>query len=181
MNVLIVGGSGYLGAAIRRSWARTGAAVRVLSRRGDASEGEGIRGDVRAPRLGLSGETLDRVREETTHVVLSFGSVSWTCGPGEAIETHSAAMRSALAFPCELPPLRPAGEGSSLLALGRSDHRVTSRELYTGQRFRNWYEYGKYCAERHVRDASDLPIGSVRFGPVLGPDPRGGRIDTTNG
>jgi nucleoside-diphosphate-sugar epimerase len=181
MNVLILGGSGYLGTAITHSCARAGARVRVLSRGGQAAEGEGLRGDVRLPRLGLSGDTLAAVRAETTHVVLAFGSVSWTCGPGEALETHSMAMRSVLSFLAELPNLRQAVHVSSLLALGRTEQRVTSRELYTGQSFRNWYEYGKYCAERHVRDAGELPVGSVRFGPVLGPDPRGGRIATDTG
>lgn len=181
MNVLIVGGSGYLGAGIAQACARVGARVRVVSRRGTAPAGEGLRGDVRLPRLGLPAGVLARVREETTHVVLSFGSVSWTCGPGEALETHSSGMRSALAFLRELPRLEQAVHISSLLALGRAKGQVTNRELYTGQRFRNWYEYGKYCAERLVRDTTDLPVGIIRFGPVLGLDPRGGRLDTEHG
>jgi nucleoside-diphosphate-sugar epimerase len=181
MNVLILGGSGYLGSAIAQTCERAGAEVRVLSRSGTAAAGEAIRGDVRLPRLGLSSATLAKVRKETTHVVLSFGSVSWTSGPGEVMETHSSGMKSALAFLRELPQLQQAVHVSSLLALGRAQGRVTNRELYTGQKFRNWYEYGKYCAERHVRDTPDLPLGIVRFGPVLGPDPRGGRPGTKHG
>ncbi|ONK10131.1 SDR family oxidoreductase [Streptomyces sp. MP131-18] len=182
MNVLILGGSGYLGAAVAQACAASGAEVRVLSRSGRAIAGEAVRGDIRMPRLGLPARELARVREETTHVVLCFGSVSWTSGPGEALETHSSGMRSVLTFLRGLPALRQAVHVSSLLALGRAQGRVTNRELYTGQRFRNWYEYGKYCAERHVRDSQqDLPIGIVRFGPVLGPDPRGGRPDTEHG
>lgn len=181
MNVLILGGSGFLGTAVAQACERSGATVRVLSRTGRTTAGEGVRGDVRLPRLGLSAADLARVRAETTHVVFCFGSVSWTSGPGEVLETHSSGTRSALAFLRELPELRQAVHVSSLLALGRSEGRVTNRELYTGQRFRNWYEYGKYCAERLVRDTPDLPVGVVRFGPVLGPDPRGGRPDTRHG
>ncbi|MEU1803581.1 SDR family oxidoreductase [Streptomyces sp. NPDC019937] len=182
MNVLILGGSGFLGTAVAQACERDGATVRVLSRGGRTAVGEGVRGDVRMPRLGLSAADLARVREETTHVVLCFGSVSWTSGPGEVLETHSSGMRSALAFLRELPGLKQAVHISSLLALGRAKGRITNRELYTGQRFRNWYEYGKYCAERLVRDtAPELPVGVVRFGPVLGPDPRGGRPDTRQG
>ncbi len=181
MNVLIVGGSGYLGSAIALACAEAGARVRVVSRGGGAVAGTGLRGDVRLPRLGLSAEAAAQVRAETTHVVLCFGSVSWASGPGEALETHGAGMRSALAFLRELPELRQAVHVSSLLALGRAGGRVGNRELYTGQKFRNWYEYGKYCAERLARDATDLPLGIVRFGPVLGPDPRGGRPDTRHG
>ncbi|MGW7003961.1 SDR family oxidoreductase [Streptomyces sp. NPDC054933] len=181
MNVLILGGSGYLGTAVAQACARTGAQVRVVSRRGATTVGEGVRGDVRRPRLGLSPDALARIRTQTTHVVLSFGSVSWTSGPGEVLETHSAGTRAVLAFLRELPALQQAVHVSSLLVLGRTEGRVTNRELYTGQSFRNWYEYGKYCAERHVRDAADLPVGAVRFGPVLGPDPRGGPPDTRYG
>lgn len=181
MNVLIIGGTGFLGTAVALACAGTGAQVRVLSRSGVATVGEGVRGDVRLPRLGLTTGTLARVRAETTHVVLSFGSVSWTSGPGEALETHSSGTASALAFLRDLPALEQAVHVSSLLALGRANGRVTNRELYTGQRFRNWYEYGKYCAERLVRDATDLPVGLVRLGPVLGVGPDGARPDTENG
>ncbi|SFQ03094.1 Nucleoside-diphosphate-sugar epimerase [Amycolatopsis arida] len=184
MNVLVVGGSGYLGAGITQACLRAGARVRVVSRRGTAAAGEGVRGDVRRPRLGLPADVLARVRAETTHAVLCFGPVSWATGPGEALETHDAGMRTVLAFLRELPALEQAVHVSSLLALGRAKGRVTNRELYTGQRFRNWYEYGKYRAERLVRDAMSAgapPIGVVRFGPVLGPDPRGGRPDTEHG
>lgn len=181
MNVLILGGSGFLGAAIARACAGTGAEVRVLSRSGTAVVGEGLRGDVRLPGLGLAPAELARVRAETTHVVMSFGSVSWTAGPGEVLQTHSLGTKTVLAFLHELPGLRQAVHVSSLLALGRANGRVTNRELYTGQRFRNWYEYGKYCAERLVRDTPDLPVGIVRFGPVLGSDPRDRRPDTDSG
>ncbi|ALG08574.1 NAD-dependent epimerase/dehydratase family protein [Kibdelosporangium phytohabitans] len=176
---MILGGSGYLGSAIAQVCDRAGAQVRVVSRSGEAFAGEGVRGDVRMPRLGLPPAALKQV-QDTTHVVFTFGSVSWTSGPGQALETHSAGTKSALEFLRQLPNLEQAVHVSSLLALGRSEGRVTNRELYTGQKFRNWYEYGKYCAERHVRDTPDLPVGIVRFGPILGPDPRGGRLDTTH-
>jgi nucleoside-diphosphate-sugar epimerase len=181
MNVLIIGGSGFLGTAIAQECERAGAEVTVLSRRGATIAGTAVRGDVRLPGLGLEPGALARLRDETTHAVLCFGSVSWSCGPGDAIDTHSTGTRSALAFLRELPRLEQAVHVSSLLALGRARGRMTNRELYTGQRFRNWYEYGKYCAERQVRDCAGLPIGSVRFGPVIGPDPRGGSPDTTTG
>jgi nucleoside-diphosphate-sugar epimerase len=174
MNVLIVGGSGYLGAGIATACERAGAQVRTLSRHGQ------LRGDVRRPGFGLPADTLAQVRAETTHVVLCFGSVAWTSGPGSAGEVHDTGTRSALAFLRGLPHLEQALHISSLLALGRAKGRVTNRELYTGQRFRNWYEYGKYRAEQLVRD-SDLPVGVLRLGPVLGADPRGGRPDTDHG
>ncbi|MGW2279222.1 SDR family oxidoreductase [Streptomyces sp. NPDC001770] len=182
MNVLIVGGSGFLGSQIALTCAEAGAHPVSLSRGGRAVTGRAVRGDVRRPRLGLTGADLGHVRDTVTHVVLAFGSVDWACGPGEAMDTHSVAMQSVLRFLRELPALEHVVHVSSLLALGRAEGRVTNRELYTGQRFRNWYEYGKYCAEQLVRNATgDLPVTVVRFGPVLGPDPRGGRPDTRSG
>ncbi|QFZ20675.1 NAD-dependent epimerase/dehydratase family protein [Saccharothrix syringae] len=181
MSVLVLGGSGYLGTAVATACRDAGDEVLVLSRRGTASVGEGLRGDVRAPGLGLSRDDLARVKARVTHVVLAFGSVSWRGGPGETLETHDAATRSVLGFLRGLPALEQAVHVSSLLVMGRAEGRVSNRELYVGQTFRNWYEYGKYCAERHVRDATDLPVGVVRFGPVLGPDPRGGVPDTRTG
>jgi nucleoside-diphosphate-sugar epimerase len=181
MNVLIIGGSGFLGTAIARACAAAGAEVTVLSRRGAAASAPAVRGDVRLPGLGLRAEDAARLRAGVTHVVLCFGSVAWTCGPGEAMETHSTGVRHVLSFLRGLPGLQQAVHVSSLLALGRAEGRVGNRELYTGQRFRNWYEYGKYCAERLVRDCGDPPVRVVRFGPVLGADPRGLRPDTSAG
>src|SRR5439155_6004408 len=123
MNVLVVGGSGYLGSGIASACQRGGARVRVVSRRGTAPFGDGLCGDARLPRLGLSGEALARVRAETTHAVLSFGPVAWTSSPGEAMETHASGIRSTLAFLRELPALEQAVHVSSLLALGRAEGR----------------------------------------------------------
>lgn len=181
MNVLIIGGNGYLGAAIAQACARAGAAVRILSRTAPVDGlGEWVPGDVQLPRLGLRGDRLDAVRTETTHVVSCFGTVDWTCGPDEALQVHAVGTRSVLTVLGELPSLQQALHVSSLLVLGRARGTVGNRELFVGQRFRNWYEYGKYTAEALVRE-SDLPIGVVRFGPILGPDPRGGRPDVRHG
>jgi len=180
-TVLVIGASGYLGAAVATASRDAGHEVLALSRSGGGDVGEPLAGDVRRPALGLSAAQSRRVRDEVTHVVLTFGSVAWTCGPTEAVETHSNAMVNTLRYLREFTALRRVVHVSSLLALGRAEGRVTNRELYTGQRFRNWYEYGKYCAERHVRDATDLPTRVVRFGPLLGADVRGRPLDTRTG
>jgi nucleoside-diphosphate-sugar epimerase len=180
-KVLVVGASGYLGAAVADACARDGYDVLALSRTGRATVGVSLAGDVRRPALGLTAERAQRIRDEVTHVVLCFGSVTWDCGPSEAVETHSTAMLNVLRFLRELPALHRVVHVSSVLVLGRAEGTVTNRELYLGQRFRNWYEYGKYCAERHARDAVDLPVRIVRFGPLLGPDIRGLPVDTSTG
>ena len=181
MKVLVVGASGYLGSSVAVACERAGHPVLALSRRGHCASGTAIVGDVRRPDLGLPPEQVRRIRDEVTHVVLCFGSVAWNCGPSEAVEVHSGAMLGTLRFLSGLPGLRRVVHVSSLLVLGRAQGRVSNRDLYVGQRFRNWYEYGKYCAERHVRDAVDLPARIVRFGPLLGLDPRGLPVDTSTG
>jgi hypothetical protein len=45
---------------------------------------------------------------------------------------------------------------------------MDNARLDVGQGFRSWYEYGKFAAERLVREDRDLPSRIVRFGPVLG-------------
>jgi hypothetical protein len=56
---------------------------------------------------------------------------------------------------------------SSILALGRASGTITD-ELELGQSFRNWYEYGKYLAEREVRANDRIPWRVLRVGPVMG-------------
>jgi nucleoside-diphosphate-sugar epimerase len=70
---------------------------------------------------------------------------------------------------------------SSLLALGRAQGGVGNRELYVGQDFRNWYEYGKYHAESLVREARDLPFTVLRFGPLLGTEESGRPLNARDG
>ncbi|MGH3937709.1 MAG: SDR family oxidoreductase [Pseudonocardiaceae bacterium] len=180
MSTLIIGASGYAGSAISQACAQTGRNVLGVSRSGVTGIGIGIRGDVQRPSLGLSPVDLELVTETTTEAVLCFGSVAWDCGPSAAIALHDTATRGVLRFLRTLPRLRRVVHFSSLLVLGRATGTLSNRELYVGQRFRNWYEYGKYCAERLVRD-SDLPVNVIRCGPLLGVDPRGGPFDVSAG
>jgi nucleoside-diphosphate-sugar epimerase len=123
---------------------------------------------------------LDRVRAETTHIVTCFGSVDWGAGPATAVDVHTAGTRNVLRLARSCARLAGLVHVSSLLALGRCEGTVGNRELYVGQRFRNWYEYGKYAAEALVR-ASATPSTILRFGPLLGPDPSGAGLDTRHG
>jgi nucleoside-diphosphate-sugar epimerase len=181
MKLLVVGGSGYLGAAVAAAADRDGVETLSLSRSGRHAVGRALAGDATRADFGLSGAALDEVRAEVTHVVLAHGSVRWDCSPSEALALHDTGMRTVLTSLRRLRALCRVVHVSSLLVLGRADGPVGNRELFVGQRFRNWYEYGKYCAERRVRDARDLPVNVVRLGPVLGPHPAGLPLDTTHG
>jgi nucleoside-diphosphate-sugar epimerase len=171
MKALVVGGTGLLGEAVCRALAARGADVLAVSRRGIARDGagRGVAGDVGVANLGLPAAVLGEVRASVTHIVSCFGSVDWEAGPREAIEVHRQGTERVLKLAAGCTALERLVHVSSLLALGEAAGPVTNRELYVGQRFRNWYEYGKYLAERAVRDERNVPVRIVRFGPITGP------------
>lgn len=167
MTVLVLGGTGFLGAAVAAAFERRGADVVCLSRSGGAPAGRGVTGDVRLPDLGLAPAAAAELRAEVTHVVSCFGSVDWRTGPRLA-ELHEAGTRNALAFARSCGRLERFAHVSSVLALGRARGAVSNRELDVGQSFRNWYECAKFLAERAVREEREAPWRVVRLGPVLG-------------
>jgi nucleoside-diphosphate-sugar epimerase len=168
MRALVVGGTGFIGSTVVRALADDGVDVVTLSRSGEAFAGDGVRGDVRAPELGLSRADAAELRSTVTHVISCFGSVDWHSGPRLATELHQHGTRAVMRFAESCPGLERFVHLSSVLALGRAEGPVTD-ELELGQSFRNWYEYGKYLAEREVRAAGSLPWRCVRVGGVLGP------------
>ncbi|WP_194293216.1 SDR family oxidoreductase [Actinomadura macrotermitis] len=180
-TVLVLGGSGYLGRAVSLALDAAGWDVVALSRSGTAAAGRGVRGDVTRHNLGLSGDEAAALRGSVTRIVSCFGSVDWSAGPATALDLHAAGVRTMLRFARDCPGLGGLVHVSSLLAFGRAEGVVGNRELYVGQTFRNWYEYGKYHAEALVREARDLPITTIRFGPLLGPDPSGAPLNAADG
>ena len=167
MTVLVVGGSGFLGAEAAASLEAAGHEVVALSRSGAAPAGRGLRADVSRHRFGLGEADYAQLLAQATHVVTVFGSVDWSAGPQDAVGLHAAGIRNVLQFCREAPGLRGLVHVSSLMVFGRAEGRVGNRELYVGQTFRNWYEYSKYYAETLVR-AGDVPATILRFGPLLG-------------
>jgi nucleoside-diphosphate-sugar epimerase len=168
VRALVVGGSGFVGSAVVRAFDDRGVDVVSLSRSGGSFAGEGVRGDVRAPDLGLDPADASALRASVTHVVSCFGSVDWGAGPRLATELHGHGTRAVMHFAESCPGLERFVHLSSVLVLGRASGRVTD-ELELGQSFRNWYEYGKFLAEREVRANERLPWRAVRAGPVVGP------------
>jgi nucleoside-diphosphate-sugar epimerase len=182
MKALVIGGSGFLGSAIAAALEEGGWEVVSLSRSGRAYAGAGLAGDVRRPDLGLGPEKVSELREGLTHVVSCFGSVDWDAGPQLASDVHLGGTRNVLRFAAGCGSLERLVHVSSVLAFGRARGTVGNRELQVGQDFRNWYEWGKYAAERVVRDEAAVPWRVLRLGPVLGsaapvpPSPRYGLL-----
>lgn len=166
-RALVVGGSGFLGGAVAAALEREGLDVLCLSRSGTAEVGRGVTGDVRLPDLGLDRAAAAEVRDGLTHVVSCFGSVDWSSGPRLA-ELHLQGTRNVLRFATASPGLERLVHVSSVLALGRARGVQDNTRLDVGQRFRTWYEFAKFVAEREVRDADGVPRRIVRFGPILG-------------
>jgi nucleoside-diphosphate-sugar epimerase len=168
MRALVVGGSGYVGSTVVRAFAESGIDVVTLSRSGDAVAGDAVAGDVRAHDLGLDSARSEELQATITHLVSCFGSVDWSSGPRIASELHQHGTRNVMRFAESCQSLERFVHLSSVLALGRAKGRVTD-QLELGQSFRNWYEYGKYLAEREVRSSELLPWRVLRVGPVVGP------------
>ncbi len=168
MRALVVGGTGYVGSTVVRAFADSGIDVVTLSRSGNAVVGEAAAGDVRAHDLGLGPASTQELQASITHIVSCFGAVDWRSGPRLASELHQHGTRNVMRFAESCQTLERFVHLSSVLALGRATGRVTD-QLELGQSFRNWYEYGKYLAEREVRSSERLPWRVLRLGPVVGP------------
>ncbi|HET8662165.1 MAG TPA: SDR family oxidoreductase [Micromonosporaceae bacterium] len=181
MRVLVVGGTGVLGAAVVAELARHGHEVRVLSRRPPAGAAapagassppgaEWVAGDVRRPGFGLPPADAARLSEQTTHVVSCFGSVAVAEGPRTAVDLHLRGTQRLIEFARGCPHLRAVVHVSSVLVFGRCQGTVGNADLQVGQAFRNWYEYGKFLAETAWQEADGVPVRVLRLGPVLGAD-----------
>lgn len=173
MKVLIAGGTGVLGSALAQQLVADGLPVTILVREPTdiVPKAEMVKGDVRKPNLGLSLATRERLQAEVTHVVSTFGSVDLDIGPQGTMDLHGRGTEELLRFfrACA-DPVRYV-HASSILIFGKHEGEVGNRDLFVGQRFRNWYEVGKFAAERILRRAAeDTPVHVVRLGPVLGAD-----------
>jgi len=177
LKALIVGGSGWLGAATAARLRGDGWDVVTLSR---ARGGLALRGDVRRHRLGLTPGEASALADGLTHVISVFGSVDWELGPRAALDLHLNGTRNVLRFAESCQSLERLVHVSSVLALGAARGRVGNRELELGQAFRNWYEYAKHVAEVEVRACHTLPRRIVRLGGVMGASAHG-RASTDHG
>jgi nucleoside-diphosphate-sugar epimerase len=169
MTVLVIGGTGFVGGAVASLLAANGSSeVVVLSRSGGAPPGTtDLRGDVTADDLGLGREAAG-LAGRVTHIVSCFGSVDWDAGPLHAERIHRTGTENVVRFAGRCPQLVRLVHLSSILQFGRMQGTVGNREQDMGQEFRTWYEYGKYLAERTLRENPSLPWRVVRVGPVLG-------------
>ncbi|MCU1644933.1 MAG: NAD(P)-dependent oxidoreductase [Nocardia sp.] len=165
MRVAVIGGSGYLGALIADRCQERGHSVVALSRHRGVGTWEHQQCDLTAP--GLGAERARAAITEADVCVFAAGSVSWQSSSTESLQVHDRGIATLLQLVESAANPPRLVHVSSILALGEPDKAVASDQLFVGQRFRNWYEYGKYVAEHRVRQSATRH-NIVRFGPLLG-------------
>jgi nucleoside-diphosphate-sugar epimerase len=170
MKVLVVGGTGVLGAAVVEQLSQREIPAVHMSRRPTARSGW-VHGDITRDDLGLDDCTAKALKAEVTHVVNCAGSVDLGDGPVASEEMFVGGTCNLLNF---LDACRqPCGyvHASSILVFGQTDKTVGNRDLDVGQRFRSCYERSKFDAEQVLhRSSRAYPITIVRLGPLLGAD-----------
>lgn len=192
MAVLLTGATGFVGMEVLTRWLERGesrvyALVRAdddeaaLERlrpglesafgdeAGDPERLTAIAGDVQEPDLGLSPETLERVRREVDVVVHSAASVSFTLGLEESRAINVEGTRNVLNFALSCDHIERFTYVSTAYVAGTHPGTFHEDQLAEGQEFRNAYERSKFEAERLVRaHRRRLPVQVLRPSIVVG-------------
>jgi nucleoside-diphosphate-sugar epimerase len=168
--MLVLGAGGFIGTEVLRAAAERGhEQVHGLVRTTDPPNTHGAqihRGDARLTNLGLDPEVADGLRAEVTRVIISLGSVEFGASTGRVVANHVQPVRGALEFARSCRQLETVVLVSSIVAVGRLDHRVQSNTTPARPQLHNFYEWGKYTTEVLAR-RSGLPVTIVRPGHVM--------------
>jgi thioester reductase-like protein len=139
-----------------------------------------VAGDIERHRLGLAGETRERIRGEIANVVHCAASVSFDLPLDESRTVNVEGTRRVLEFARACPRLERLSYVSTAYVAGEPDRLFREDELVVGQRFRNAYEQSKFEAEVALRsEGADLPLQILRPSIVVG-DSRTGRTSAFN-
>jgi thioester reductase-like protein len=192
-SLLLTGATGFLGREVlvraaargRRVWALVRARNdreaqerldRSLAERGGEDEPRGnaraLAADLLAPRFGLDEARYRRLAAETTEIVHSAASVSFTLPLHEARAINVEGTRRMLELGelcSERGGLRRFCHISTAYVAGDHAGRFREDDLEVGQSFRNTYEQTKFEAERLVRGRRRrLPVQILRPSIVVG-------------
>ncbi|EKJ99834.1 Male sterility domain-containing protein [Rhodopirellula baltica SH28] len=115
-----------------------------------------LEGDLNQPRLGLSGESVQWVRDNCDRMLHSAASLSFLpadpAGDNEPYRTNVDGTREVVAF-CNAVGITQLHHVSTAYVCGTRSGRVKESEGDTGQSFANDYERSKLIAEGIVREA----------------------------
>jgi len=144
---------------------------------------KGVAGDIQRDNLGLPGNDLRKILEETTHVIHGAATIRFDQPLAAARAINVGGTRHILAFAKQMA-LSGALQrfmyiGTSSVS-GRRGGTIYEDDLEMGQQFFNTYEQSKCESERIVRNSMDLvPTTIVRPSVVIG-DSRTGRTTSFN-
>ncbi|MFN0156650.1 MAG: SDR family oxidoreductase [Bacteroidota bacterium] len=167
---------------------QAGERIRTIAQRIAAKEGihdavqriDAMLGDVALDQCGLTQAQIDRIANETTHVIHGAATIRFDHPLNEARDINCGGTRRLLAIARSCRNLeRFVYVGSSSVS-GQRAGEIYESELEMGQTFFNTYEQSKNESERIVRDHMH-EIPSVVFRPsiIIG-DSRTGKTSTFN-
>jgi len=128
-----------------------------------------IEGDITQPRLGMSDEDLEIVREETTSVFHLAAIYDLAIDQGTAQRVNLDGTKNVNDLCRTLPNLRRYNYISTCYVAGKRRGRIQETDLEHDAGFRNHYEETKYLAELEVEKLKDdLPVTIFRPSVVVG-------------
>jgi nucleoside-diphosphate-sugar epimerase len=179
-TILVSGGTGTLGRELVARFARSGAAVVVLSRR-SSTRMRTVIGDVRSgPTLGMAPAECAALRECVTDVVHCAADTTFNRPLDDARATNVDGTRAVLAFANECPRLERIACFSTVYVAGRTSGCFGEDDLGGADGFVNSYEQSKAEMEEVVRQAmTELPVAMYRLSTIIG-DSRSGAVTGLN-
>ena len=190
---LITGGTGFLGRNLLQRLVRrpdahvlvlvressVGRLERLIDKLGAAEQVEPHIGDIRAERLGLSEEVLERLTGKVDHVVHLAALYDMTAEAADNEDLNVGGTRRVLDVATRIH----AGvlhHVSSIAVAGEYDGDFTEDMFDEGQRLPSAYHSTKFDAERLVREQDDVPWRVYRPAIVVG-DSHTGEMDKVDG
>ncbi|HJQ12367.1 MAG TPA: SDR family oxidoreductase [Gemmatimonadaceae bacterium] len=198
-SILLTGATGAVGSELLRRLAeREDITVNVVTRRNGKAPVDRVRallhhadisamvnvveGDISSgPTLAISAEQLRDLQRETTHIIHSAGSTSFTLPLAEARAANVDGSRNVLEFARDCPALECGAFLSTVYVSGKRCGDFTESDFGdAGLGFVNSYEESKAEMEEMVRAAmEELPLILVRLSTVVG-DSATGRVTQFN-
>jgi len=128
-----------------------------------------IEGDITQKNLGISGENLEIILQETTDVFHLAAIYDLAVKKEIAFQVNLEGTRNVNEFVKKLSNLRRYNYVSTCYVAGKRTGEITETELEHDAGFRNFYEETKYLAEVEVERLKDkLPVTIYRPSVVVG-------------
>jgi len=140
-----------------------------------------VKGDLCAPRLGMTIETYDTVCTQVNEVMHIAALYRLDVTETLAARVNVVGTQRMLDFAVDIKHLRTFSHISTIIVSGRRTGVILEDELFHDRGFHNHYESTKYMSEALVRNYRDiLPVTVFRLGVVIG-DSKTGDIPKYDG